>query len=29
MIIAQAIVEDLVIVSIDSAFADYAVPVIW
>ena len=29
IIIAQAIVEDLVIVSIDGAFADYAVPVIW
>jgi PIN domain nuclease of toxin-antitoxin system len=29
IIIAQAIIEDLVIVSIDGAFADYAVPVIW
>lgn len=29
MIIAQAMVENLTIVSMDGAFADYAVPVIW
>jgi PIN domain nuclease of toxin-antitoxin system len=29
MIIAQAIVEDFTIISIDGVFADYAVPVIW
>ena len=29
MIIAQAMVEDFTIVSIDGAFSDYAVPVIW
>jgi PIN domain nuclease of toxin-antitoxin system len=29
IIIAQALVKNLTIVSIDSAFNDYAVPVIW
>lgn len=29
MIIAQAMVEDFTIVSLDGSFADYAVPVIW
>ncbi len=29
MIIAQAMLDDFTIVSIDGAFADYAVSVIW
>ena len=29
MIIAQAMIEEFTIVSIDSAFANYAVPIIW
>lgn len=29
MLIAQAMVEDFTIASIDAVFADYAVPVIW
>ena len=29
MIIAQAMVEEFTIISIDGVFTDYAVPVIW